>query len=364
MPALSIIVPTYREAENLPRLCEQVHRIILGDHGIDYELLVVDDQSPDETVDVVEVLSKAYPVRLIQPAGRERDLSRSVIDGFREAAGDNIVVMDADLSHPVDKIPELLEVLQTGEGRLVLGSRYVAGGSFDRAWSFWRYLNSASATWLAAPLTSSRDPMTGFFALRRRDLPDLTALRPIGYKIALELMVRGGFQEIVEVPIGFRDRTIGESKMTLGQQFKYLRHLRRLYLYRYGGFAEFIHYGAVGASGFVVDIAFYYVLQFVGLDHRVARGVAFWPAVSWNWALNRLTTFGDRRRRPRTRQWIEFMLTSGIGFVLNWGVYVTLTSTIGFFDEFRILALVTGIVVASLFNFMAASLFVYSDRRA
>lgn len=362
MPTLTIVVPTYREAENLPLLCQEVHRV-LSDQGIEYELLVVDDQSPDDTVSVAEALARSYPIRLIQPGGRERDLSRSVVDGFREASGEYIVVMDADLSHPVDKIPEFLDVLQGGEGRLVLGSRYVSGGGFDKAWSFWRYLNSASATWLAAPLTRSRDPMTGFFALCRQDLPDLERLRPIGYKIALELMVRGDFEEVIEVPFSFRDRAAGESKMTLGQQLKYIRHLRRLYLYRYGGIAEFLHYGAVGASGFVVDVAFYYLFQFIGLDHRTARAIAFWPAVSWNWALNRLTTFGDRRRRPRGRQWLEFMLTSGVGFVLNWGIYVVLTSMFEFFDEYRILALIAGIIGASVFNFMAASMFVYSDKR-
>jgi len=151
--------------------------------------------------------------------------------------------------------------------------------------------------------------------------------------------------------------------MDLGQQLKYLRHLRRLYLYRFGGFAEFIHFGAVGASGFVIDVAFYYLFQAFGLAHQVSRAMSFWPAVSWNWAMNRRTTFGERQRRPKARQWMEFVATSLLGFSINWGVYVTLTGTVPFFDRFRIIALIAGVGAASLFNFTVSTLFVYSEKR-
>lgn len=93
----------------------------------------------------------------------------------------------------------------------------MAGGKFDRGWSFWRFLNSWFATLLALPLTQCSDPMTGFFAVRKQDLPDLEKFRPIGYKIALELMVRGEVENIVEVPIAFKDRAAGDSKMNLRQ---------------------------------------------------------------------------------------------------------------------------------------------------
>ena len=360
MPLVSIVVPTYKEAENLPALCESVDQV-LGAENLAYELLIVDDQSPDDTVNIARSLSEKYPLRLIQPQGRSRDLSLSVLDGIREASSDVVVVMDADLSHPVTKIPQLVAAVE--EETFVAGSRYAKGGKFDRGWSFWRFLNSWFATLMALPLTSCSDPMTGFFALRKQDLNELKRFRPIGYKIALELMVRGEFKKIVEIPIEFKDRAAGKSKMNLQQQVNYLRHLRRLYLYKFRGWAEFIHYGAVGASGFVVDVSCYYLLQLFGIDHRAARAISFWPAVSWNWALNRITTFGERERRPRARQWFEFVATSLIGFSLNWGIYVTLTSSSEFFDQYRILALMSGIVGASIFNFTASTLFVYSEKR-
>jgi dolichol-phosphate mannosyltransferase len=362
MPVVSVVVPTYKEADNLADLCVALDDAMQR-NGLDYELIIVDDLSPDDTAKKANQLAETYPLRLIQPVGRSRDLSLSVLDGIKEAAADMIVVMDADLSHPVEAIPELIQELQSGTKVFVAGSRYAQGGKFDRGWSFWRFLNSWCATSLAGPLTRCSDPMTGFFAVRKQDLPGIDRFKPIGYKIALEIMVRGEFENIVEIPITFSDRAAGESKMNLSQQFNYIRHLRRLYLFRFGGLAEFVHFVMVGASGFVVDVCIYYLLQAFGMDHRIARLISFWPAVSWNWALNRITTFGARTRRPRGRQLLEFVVTSCIGCGFNWGVYVSLTSRFPFFDDYRILALLAGIAGASLFNFMAATLFVYSEKR-
>ena len=356
---ISIVVPTYNEAANLENLLAQIDKALIG---ISYEVLIVDDNSEDETVAVCSVLSQKYPVQLLQPKGRDRDLSLSVIDGVRAAKNDRIVVMDADLSHPPEMIVTMCQMLEENPKGFVIGSRYISGGSFDRHWSLWRFLNSHVATMLARPLVPCSDPMSGFFSFDRRHV-DLDQLRPIGYKIGLEFMVRGRFSPIIEHPIGFRDREIGESKMNLDQQFKYLRHLRRLYLHKYGSLAEFFHFGMVGASGFVIDVLFYYSLQYFGFTHQVARAISFWPAVSWNWALNRITTFGERTKRPKTRQWFEFVGSSLFGFGINYGVYWFLTTNVSFFSEYRLAAFIAGIAGASIFNFAASTLFVYSDKR-
>ena len=363
---LSIVVPTFMEADNLPLLAEQIHACIgIGnaEASVDYELIVVDDMSPDDTVEVCGRLSKTYPLKLLRREGRSRDLSLSVIDGIEAAANDIVLVMDADLSHPPKEIAAMLEKVAGNDGTLAVGSRYISGGSFDRDWSLWRFLNSHLAALLARPLAQCSDPMSGFFMFNRQRLGDITKLNPIGYKIGLEMMVRVNFKDIEEVPISFKDRELGASKMNFVQQWKYLRLLRRLYLYKFKGWAEFVHFGAVGASGFVIDLAFYYFFQTIGANHILARGLSFWPAVSWNWALNRKTTFGDRARRPKVRQWFEFVISSLVGFSVNWGVYVMLTTTIIFFDQYRLLALVTGVASASLFNFTASTLFVYNDKR-
>ncbi len=359
---LSIVVPTYREAGNITLLAERLHDVMV-DAGIDYELLISDDNSPDDTVQIVSDLAEKLPIRLLQPAGRDKDLSLSVIDGIKAAANDLVVVMDADLSHPPEMVPQMLKALQQDGEVFVLGSRYVPGGSFDRDWSLYRFLNSHVATLITRPLVACQDPMSGFFALNRKCISDYERLNPIGYKIGLELMVRGSFSRIVEVPIRFVDREIGESKLNLAQQLKFLRHLRRLYTARFGTSGEFFSYGLVGASGFIVDLFFYYLFQMMGAPHQVARGLSFWPAVSWNWLLNRITTFGERKRRPQGKQWVEFVLASLFGFSINWGVYYLLTSHVLFFDEHRLVALITGVGIASVFNFVMSSLYVYNEKR-
>ena len=360
MPQLSLVIPTYREAENLKVLCEAIE-VILLESKISYEIIIADDHSPDGTIEIVESLTRRYPIRLIQPLQRQRDLSLAVLDGIGNAKSEFVVVMDADLSHPVDKIPELLSMLS--EGIFVLGSRYIEGASFEKGWGIWRLLNSSIATVLAWPLIQCKDPMSGFFGLCKADLPSAESLNPIGYKIALELMVKGNFDTVIEIPIHFKDRAMGRSKLNLKQQINYLRHLRRLYLFKFRLQTEFIQYGLVGASGFVVDICFYFAMQVLSVDHLLARAISFWPAVSWNWALNRWFTFRERSRRPRAKQWLEFVITSFIGFSINWGVYSWSTTNIDFFADNRLAALIMGILFASVFNFISATFFIYSNVR-
>jgi dolichol-phosphate mannosyltransferase len=359
---LTIVVPTYKEAGNLARLASAVEET-LSAVGTIYELLIVDDNSPDDTVNVCACLAQTYPLRLLQPTGRPRDLSLSVVDGIEAARFRHVVVMDADLSHPVETLPAMLDAIMEHPHAFVVGSRYIPGGSFDRQWSIWRFLNSHLATVMARPLVKCSDPMSGFFGLTKEDLPEAVDLKPIGYKIGLEIMVRGDFGRVIELPIGFKDREVGDSKMNFDQQLKYLRHLRRLYFYKFRNWTEFVHFGVVGASGFVVDLTFYFLFQAMGAPHQIARGLSFWPAVSWNWVLHRQGTFSHRPKRAKLRQWLEFVFASMLGFSFNWSVYIALTSEFGFFNRYRVLALMIGVASASLFNFAASSWFVYSKTR-
>ena len=288
---MSIVVPTYRESANISTLVERVQATLV-ETGIEWELILADDDSNDGSDRVVAELAERLPARLVTRRAPSRDPSRSVLLGIRSARFDRIVVMDADLSHPPERIVDLIRALDAG-CEMALGSRYAPGGVVDRAWSPWRLLNSRLGTLLARPLTACSDPMSGFFAIDRHALPEPCSLQPIGYKIALELMVRGKLQ-VEEVPIGFHDRTYGSSKMGFRQQLDFLRHLYRLYVYRYGTPVRVLCFALVGASGFIIDVACYVVLQWVGVEHRLARFLSFWPAVSWNWLLNRCVTFRDR----------------------------------------------------------------------
>ena len=231
-PTVSIIVPTYHERENLPILIERVFAAVRS-AGLDAEMIIVDDDSRDGTDAVVVEWAGRCPVRLITRT-QERGLSSAVLRGFEAAAGEFLVVMDADLSHPPERIPDLVAAVRGGAD-FALGSRYVAGGA-TVDWSVLRWLNSKVATWLARPLTRVQDPMSGFFCLRRSTWRGAAALNPLGYKIGLELIVKARCRQVVEIPIQFSDRLHGKSKLTARQQLEYLRHLGRLYRFRlFGG---------------------------------------------------------------------------------------------------------------------------------
>lgn len=232
---ISIVVPTYREAENLPLVARAVEEALAG-LRYDYELLFIDDDSKDGSEEICAGLSERYRARIVVRRG-ERGLATAVILGISVSSGDIVVVMDADLSHPPSAIPSMVERLLNGETDFVLGSRYVEGGSIHDDWSLFRKLNAVLPSLLARPLCPLKDPMSGFFAFRRADMPDASSLSPVGYKIALEIFVKGQFDNPSEVPIHFADRQHGESKLSLKEQLNFLRHLGRLYAYK-------LHFGA------------------------------------------------------------------------------------------------------------------------
>ncbi len=228
LPAVSIVVPTFREALNIEPLARRVERAVLPVVPA-LELTFVDDDSGDGTEERVAALGLPW-VRVLVRRG-ERGLSSAVIHGCRAATHDVLVVMDADLSHPPEAIPSMVRALDDGAD-FALGSRYVAGGSTDASWSVFRRLNSRVATLLALALTPVRDPMSGFFALRRGTFERAERLDPVGFKIGLELMVKCRCREVREIPIHFADRVRGESKLSVRQQAAYLRHLGRLWAFR------------------------------------------------------------------------------------------------------------------------------------
>ena len=227
--SVSVIVPTYKEVENLPLLTERLEEV-RQKHHLSLELLIIDDDSQDGTEELVSSMDRDWLTLVVRK--EERGLSRAVLEGLRLARGDVLVVMDADLSHPPEQIPEMLVALEKGAD-FVMGSRYTPGGLTDDSWGFFRWLNSRIATLFARPFTSVKDPMSGFFALPRETFESASELNPIGYKIGLELMVKCNLHRIEEIPIHFKDRQFGESKLTLTEQKKYLQHLCRLFIYKF-----------------------------------------------------------------------------------------------------------------------------------
>lgn len=232
---ISIVVPTYREVENIRLLVTRIFRVMTS-IGLVYEIIVVDDNSRDGIdVEVARLADEGHPVRIIVRLN-ERGLSSAVIRGFQEALGNVLICMDADLSHPPEKIPKLVEYLEKNDVDFVIGSRYVPGASTEETWGVFRWLNSKAASLLARPFTNIKDPMSGFFAISRKVFERAEGLDPIGYKIGLELIVKCSCKNIYEIPIHFADRKHGQSKLNLKEQFNYLRHLKRLVDFKWSVF--------------------------------------------------------------------------------------------------------------------------------
>lgn len=224
---ITLVIPTYNEAENMPILIERVFRIF-DEAGFAGYVTVVDDNSPDETWKICQELKEKYPRLDVIRRLKERGLSSAVLEGFRSSKSEILGVMDADLSHPPEKIPELIKPLFDGSADIVIGSRYISDGEIEK-WPISRKLSSRLATLAAYGLTRVKDPMSGFFFLKR-EVIDGIKLDPKGFKICLEILVRGKYEKVIEVPIIFRDRIHGETKLSSRVIIDYLLQVSRLYL--------------------------------------------------------------------------------------------------------------------------------------
>ena len=187
----------------------------------EWELIVVDDGSPDGTADLAESYAPAHPVRVVRRPGKA-GLASAVVAGFAQARGDLLVVMDADLSHPPEALPRLVDAIEKGAD-LAVGSRYVKGGGTED-WPLKRRVVSRAACLMGNVLVPIRDCTSGFFAIRKSAI-DGVKLNPIGFKIGFEVMARGRYKKAVEVPYVFRDRELGKSKFGRREILQYLVQL-------------------------------------------------------------------------------------------------------------------------------------------
>jgi dolichol-phosphate mannosyltransferase len=226
---LALVIPTLREAENIGRVLDNV-RGVLDPLKINYEIVVVDDDSNDGTGDVVSAISAKDPrVRLLVRKG-QRGLSGAILYGWKHTDADVLGVMDADLQHPPEVLPKLVAAMQRGRD-VAIGSRYTPGGGTG-SWNPVRKLLSTAAVWVTWPLQKSKarakDPMSGFFLVRRQSVEKIE-FQPTGFKLLLEVLVRGQIESIEEVPFAFGLRYRGASKANFKVGWDYARLLARLY---------------------------------------------------------------------------------------------------------------------------------------
>lgn len=223
--SVSVVIPSYNEAGGIEKLIVALTDVF-SNAGIKAELVVIDDNSPDGTGALVDKLAARYPVRCVHRAGK-LGLSSAVIDGWATCTSPIVGVMDADFSHDPTIIPAMINAIQSGDCELAIGSRYIPGGGITN-WPWRRRLTSRVAIALAMPLTKIKDITSGYFFCKRSVIEGVE-LDPIGFKIGLEVIMKGKYRKAKEVPYVFTDRQHGSSKLNSGEIFNYLKQLGKIY---------------------------------------------------------------------------------------------------------------------------------------
>jgi dolichol-phosphate mannosyltransferase len=357
---LSIVVPTFNESANVRELLERL-QATLGETG--WEVVFVDDDSPDETAALVRSIARSdRRVRCVQRVGR-RGLSSACIEGMLATAAPFIAVMDADLQHDETILPAMLERLRSGDADLVVGTRYAQGGSTGD-WDGKRAGLSRFATRVARLVVRQdvSDPMSGFFMLRREVLEaSVRRLSALGFKILLDILASApGQLRVAEVPFTFRTRFAGQSKLDELVVWEYGMLLADKTIGRYVP-VRFISFAAVGGLGVFVHMAVLTVLlKALGLDFAAAQATATGVAMVFNFALNNVLTYRDSRLAGWAwwRGLGSFMLACSVGALANVGIatYLFASQTTWF------LAALAGVLVGAVWNYAVTQLYTWGRK--
>lgn len=333
VPQASIIVPTRNEAGNVVQLLSRLDPII---RQVRAEVIFVDD-SEDSTPEIITAAGKdsSGPVRLLhrEPGERQGGLGGAVLAGMLAAHGHWLIVMDGDLQHPPEVIPQMLDRARNESLDMVIANRYCDGGSAE-SFSPIRLLTSKGSTIAAKAMFPSRlrhvdDPMTGFFLVRKSAL-NLEELRPNGFKILLEIVAKSPHLRIGSVPFQFGERFAGESKASLREG---IRFLSLLFTLRFGsGFNRFVQFGAVGVSGLIVNSALLgFWTEIVGIYYMMSLLLATQGSTLWNFLLSeRLVFKGSGHREGQWRRGSMFFLMNNAALLARGPMVFYMTSLIGF----------------------------------
>ncbi|MEN6566317.1 MAG: glycosyltransferase family 2 protein [Veillonellales bacterium] len=331
---VSIVIPTYNEADNVRLIAERISRVLSGEI-ISYEILFIDD-SIDNTPAILAELSHRIPQVKYRHREGEKGLASAVVAGFSQAQGSCIIVMDADLQHPPELIPLILKRLATAD--IVIPSRFITGGSDGGLNGFRKLVSWTARTIGRISFTRLRDISDctgGYFGLNRSVIT-ATKLNPIGWKILMEVLVKGHYRTVHEIPYSFAARDAGESKMSLREQWNYLRHVARL-VRSSPEDRRFYAFCLVGFLGVFVNLlALRLLLNFFPLSQFAASVAASFIAMTHNFFWNDRVTWKERQYPVlwhRVLQFPQFMLVCGLGIAitalfarlflsLGWNIYL------------------------------------------
>ena len=351
---LSLVIPTYNERQNIETLVKGIcHLLEAAQYR--FEIIVVDDDSPDGTWEVAGKLVTKYPMLRVIRRINERGLAQAVLRGWQEAEGEILAVMDGDLQHPPDRLTSLVKVVYEDGFDIAVASRHIEGGGVSR-WNAARrgisWCATVAATWiLPGTLAKVRDPMSGYFALRRSVIED-RRLNPVGYKILLEVLARGQYQLVKEIPYTFVERDRGNSKFGPRQTIEYIIHLACLW-WATGELGRFVRYCIVGGLGLFVNMGSLAALTWNGLGYLASGILAVEIAILTNFLLNEFWVFRAYSRRTRSLQqklnrFFRFNLFCAAGAAIHIGVLWVLTDFLG---VYYMLSNLFGIAGATLWNY-------------
>ncbi len=365
---LSLVIPTYKERDNIQNVVSILSRLLDESIPGNYELIVVDDDSPDRTWEIAQSLTPEYPQLRVMRRQQERGLSSAVIRGWQAATGSVLGVIDGDLQHPPEVLMQLLRSVEQGAD-LAVASRHVDGGGVS-SWSVVRRFLSRGAQLLGLVILPGvlgrvSDPMSGYFMVRRSAIANAT-LNPVGYKILLEVIGRGKVNQLAEVGYVFCERKEGESKVTWKQYIDYIHHLVRLRLStgRVGRISRkvnfpvglFLRFGLVGLSGVFVDMTVLYLLSdptTLALPLTRSKIISGEIAILNNFFWNDAWTFADVSARQqewhqRLKRFLKFNAICLAGLVLN---VLILNLVFNLLIHNRYIANLIAIAVATIWNF-------------
>jgi len=352
---LSLVIPTYNEKENIQRLIKKIQEEF-KENRINGEIIIVDDNSPDGTGKILENLNKKQKNLKVIHRNGKLGLSSAVLEGWKIASGKVLGVMDADLSHSPEKIKELFRPIEKGEADFTIGSRYIKGGKIE-GWNLKRRLMSKTATLLSRVYTKVKDPMTGFFMIKKNVIKNVD-LNPKGFKILLEIIVKGKYQNIKEVPITFINRVEGKSKAGTKEIVYYLQNLIGYLPYKKNVIKEFVKFGVVGGIGTLVNIAILYLLtEEAGVYYMISAIFSFIVAMSGNFLLNKLWTFNEIIEFGIGRKYLQFSLVSISALLVNLFFLYIFTEVLGIY---YIVSQILAIGIALIINFLGNKIWTFS----
>lgn len=356
---VSIVIPTRNERENIVRLVEALHTALAG---LDYEIVFVDDSADGTDAVLTDVAHVDARVRVHHRAHGD-GLAAAVITGFGLSSGETIAVLDADLQHPPELLPVLVRRLNESQADIVVASRYLPGAGRPGL-TLWRRAVSQATRLLAWVMLRaarrSSDPLSGCFVVRRAVI-DGVALRPIGFKILLEVLVRGRYQRVAEVPYVFVERRAGRTKATVGQGLHLLRQIAALTATSPTD-ARLWKFLMVGASGVVVNVVVFWLLTNSARVHYLQAGVvAGLVSTFTNFLLNNAFTWADRREGGVS----VFVHRLGKYYVATWAgyvLYLALLWGLAHLGLIPMLANLVGIGVGGMLNYVMHNIWTWRER--